>query len=90
MPLSLTRETALAAGVDLRPEPVERRGDVFHLEIGVDRVGEDRVQDLALMVVHGRVSRQRRLYRKIDLPPCFKLSPAGVNAPTFTLGRRVR
>jgi hypothetical protein len=37
-------------------KPVQDIHNVLHIEIGIERMSEDRVEQFALMVIHGRAS----------------------------------
>ena len=45
-------EPALRFGVDFRAKPIENIHYVLHFEIGIERMGEDRVENFALMVIY--------------------------------------
>ena len=52
LPFSLTPMRLLVRVSISAAEPVQHRLDVLHFEVGVDRMGEDRMQDFSLMMVH--------------------------------------
>ena len=56
VPVQRDAEPALRFGVDFRAKPTQDIHYILHFEIGVERMGEDRVENFALMVIHGLAS----------------------------------
>jgi hypothetical protein len=55
-PVQCDADPALGFGVDFRAKPIQGIHYVLHFEIGIEWMGEDRMENFALMVVHGRAS----------------------------------
>src|SRR4051794_6619871 len=53
MAVQLHQDLAMAAMGDIGAQFLERREHMLRVEIGADRVGEQRMQGLAVVVVHG-------------------------------------
>jgi hypothetical protein len=53
-PVQRDAEPALRFRVDFSAKRVQDIHNVLHFEIGIERMSEDRVENFALMVIHGR------------------------------------
>jgi hypothetical protein len=56
VPVQRDAEPALRFGVDLRAKPIQDTHYVLYFEIGIERMGENRMENFALMVIHGLAS----------------------------------